>query len=352
MSVHNIFLPSLNNLNLIRDKFNSHFSIEQIWTPDKPIGAFLRFKDALHSAVALLCIRTGINIHQLNKPIIFRISIDVTVKGSDSIEVYILTAFESNSDKCYNEKNAVLFGVIFTEEEYNKLNYYFQELHKEINDFIQEPIPIIRDVFNVEFDTKVVLCCDYKTLRIFAGQKTVAAPDNCLYCLAEKKDFINYKSYFDSQIDNRLLRSFSQEIGLENDPIIKLERFEDFSIDTLHLKIRLSEKFFNAFFLTLLSNGFYKDIDTIIEICKTVRKNHNINGSICCDNKLPKYPKIILCTKGDKDYRNEVIDCLNDFFVNDLKDKWAPVSELLEFLEGKTNLVLYSIPKMILKVLY
>ena len=73
---NNLYLPSLRNLKSIRDKLNSNLSIKQIYCQHKTIGAYLTFRDAIHFAVLLLCNRTGKNIYQLNKPILFRISID------------------------------------------------------------------------------------------------------------------------------------------------------------------------------------------------------------------------------------------------------------------------------------
>ena len=327
LSVNNVFMPSLSNLKIIRAKIDATIPIKEVWCNNKQIGAFVSFRYAIETAVLLLSRRKHKAILQLKKPIILRISIDGTLKKSDSIELYILTAFESSDETSTKEANAIPIGVIYTEEKYENIKHYFQEFHDEINQFIANQQTMINEIFNYYFETKVVLCCDYKTLLLFSGLKNVQKKQNCIYCLAEKTDFINFKNYFDSRINTDLIRSIEKHTGIEDPLLIEVNSFLDFSIDTLHLKIRMSEKFFTSCFNSIASTRLYKNTKDFIEECNRVLDENKIEGQIYLDKKIPNSPKIKIITKGDKDSRTKIIGSLIDFFGEKLSAKWEKASE-------------------------
>ena len=327
LSVNNMFMPSLNNLKVIRAKLDATIPVKEVWCKDKQIGAFVSFRYAIETAVLLLSRRKHKAIFELKKPIIFRISIDGTLKKSDSIELYILTAFESSDESSPEEANAIPIGVIYTEEKYANIKHYFQEFHDEINQFIANKQTVINEIFNYYFETKVVLCCDYKTLLLFSGLKNVQKKQNCLYCLAEKTDFINFKEYFDSRINTDLYRSVEKHTGIEDPLLIEVDSFLDFSIDTLHLKMRVSEKFFTSCFNSIASTRLYKNTKDFIDECNGVLDNNKIDGQVYLDKQIPTSPKIKISTKGDKDARTKIIGSLIDFFGEKLSAKWEKASE-------------------------
>ena len=77
----------------------------------------------------------------------------------------------------------------------------------------------------------------------------------------KKKDFINYNNFFENNISNTNLKRTVEDLdstvftdGFVNKPILKLKQISHYVIDTLHLRLRITDKLVSSVFNTVISN--------------------------------------------------------------------------------------------------
>jgi len=129
----------------------------------------------------------------LKKPLTIKLSIDGTVKNNRNKYVaYTLCAYEYNDKQFKSTNDPVLLALLADDERYDILKYYFESLHKSIQEKIYMNYVIIDEsVIRFVF----IMCRDLKSLLTFIGMNSANSKYNCIYCATEKQDFCKVRNF-------------------------------------------------------------------------------------------------------------------------------------------------------------
>ena len=143
----------------------------------------------------------------------------------------------------------------------------------------------IRNFFTIilfEVSLRFIICSDYKSLLTTMGLNSVAGNYICVYCKANKKQFTDFELILSNKFEPRRIQDWdSQEntIGIKKKMLIKLNNINDYVVDTLHLKIRISDKIIDASVM-IVSNVMKLNINELIETLNTDIEKNNITAKL------------------------------------------------------------------------
>jgi hypothetical protein len=136
---------------------------------------------------------------------------------------------------------------------------------------------------------------------MFSGINSVCGKYCCIYCRSHKNSYSEVESFFlenkaRSHLEGGLGRDSTDWCdikrglyGIKNDMLITI-RPDSFIIDTLHLRIRICEKFFSSVISSLIS--FKKDEkNSIIQEINSQLKANNLKATIHCEVKNENFVK-------------------------------------------------------------
>ncbi len=205
---------------------------------------------------------------------------------------YSLCAYEyEDKDKEYvSVSDLVLLALISCDESYEILKHDFDDLHKAI-EFKISSNQINCDNFNIRF--QLIICSDMKSLFTFLGLSGVCSKFNCIYCSINKNQISDVNNFFANQLwKSRLEGGLGRvesdwndikrdRIGIKNDMLVKISP-NSVVIDTLHLRIRILEKFVSSVISSIIN---FELNDKFVELMNEELKRNNICANIYSDVK-------------------------------------------------------------------
>ena len=366
MSVRNIFMPSLKNMRYIQNVLNTDIKINTVWESDevlvnqspekrdshqveedaeegggeatrmievsKQVGAFLQPGYAIAKLIEKLANVRDKSLEELSESeICICISTDGTIKKSLNIIVYVLNAFESQTNEM---SGCVTFAALLKEEKYEEIDYFFHECHQQLQQYIDHRKIVVE---SNEFKLKFIMCCDYKSLLMTIGMKSVMSANNCIYCLAKKDDYSNYNKYLDVNIEenSKLIRDIDTLAHTDNPPLIYLENMDNYVIDTLHLVIRVSEKFLNSCFraaINALDLNTNQEIEKWVDEINTHLRTHGYNSQLNFEaNPQKSSPNKVSIANNDKDKedKSQLVTRVLDYMSENNGKDWEKFAEFV-----------------------
>lgn len=284
LTAENPTLISRNNLQILKKELNKEIIYQNVLSNNQIYGSYLEPDIALQRSIQKLSERKGKDIIDLNQPIKFCISIDGTLRKCDNFVIYSLNSYESGDEIRCPEEYSIVLGVLKSEEKYDSIDKNFEIFHQLINNTINKDKIIVN---GIELDFECFICSDYKALLMIVGLNSVAGKQHCVYCKAKKVEFINYDNFFENVINNtnlkRTIKDFDDEKfnnGFVNKPLLRLRKMSHYIIDTLHLRLRIIDKFVSSVLSAV------KDKEGIVNIKELVDKLNKTFIDKYCNSSL------------------------------------------------------------------
>jgi hypothetical protein len=287
LTVNKINTFSRHQLESLKNELNKNIPIFNITDDINRIsGTCLQTDFAFEMSIKILMRRKDKRAEELSQPLIIKLSIDGTnMNNTFNYVTYLLSAFEYNDDQYANTDSQVLIALLAGDENYDVIKHYFKEFHE--NRKIEKRSLKVND-FTLCFN--FILCSDLKSLLTFSGINNVSEKYCCLYCRTAKHYFSNAKSFIEenkarSHLNGGLGRQLKDwndikrgQFGIKKDMIMKIEP-QNYVINTLHLRIRITEKFFSSLLSSIIEKTRIKYL-VIIEDLNFELNISKINAKI------------------------------------------------------------------------
>jgi hypothetical protein len=318
LTVNKVNTFSRHQLESLKKELNKNIPIFNITDDINRIsGTYLQIDFAFEMAIKILMRRKDKRAEELSQPLIFKLSIDGTnMNNNFNYVTYLLSAFECNDDQYANTDSQVLIALLAGDENYDVIKHYFKEFHEKIEHKIEKRSLKVND-FTLCFN--FILCSDLKSLLTFSGINHVSGKYCCLYCRTAKHDFSNAKSFIEenkarSHLNGGLGRQLQDwndikrgQFGIKNDMIMKIEP-QNYIIDTLHLRIRITEKFFSSLLSSIIEKTRIKNL-VIIEDLNFELNVSKINAKINLEVLSDVYIKYKL-QANNLEMKIKSLDCI------------------------------------------
>jgi hypothetical protein len=348
LSVNNICMNSLKQLDDMRKKIDSCIPIINICDEKNEInGSHLEINYAFEQCIRSLAKRKNKSLNDLIQPLYIKLSVDGTViKNRYKYVAYSLCGFEYEDKNFANKSNHILLALISCDENYEILKYYFDNLHKELENKSNLKSIICE---NISIEYKFIICSDMKSLYTFMGLSGVCSKFNCIYCTIPKNNLSEVNNFFDNhlwkpkiegglgRVENDWNDIKRENVGIKNDMLIKISP-DSIVVDTLHLRLRILEKFLSSVISSVIN---YDKNSNFIEIMNAELINKKITANIYSDIKSEYYIKYkinclnlnvkIICTKAiidfiEKNYEKFIATKL----IKKIWDNWQLIFDTIE----------------------